>query len=40
MIASAIANSSKKQILFNQYADGWDMLISSIKKQKSSMKVK
>ena len=34
MIASAIANSSKKQILFNQYADGWDMLISSIKKQK------
>ena len=40
MIASAIDNSSKKQILFNQYADGWDMLISSIKKQKSSMKVK
>ncbi|EKC68105.1 glycosyltransferase, partial [human gut metagenome] len=40
MIASAIANSGKKQILFNQYADGWDMLISSIKKQKLSMKVK
>ncbi len=41
MIASAIANSGKKQILFNQYADGWQICsISSIKKQKLSMKVK
>lgn len=40
MIANAIANSGKKQILFNQYADGWDMLIASIKNKKPSTKIK
>ena len=40
MIANAIVASEKKQVIFNQYADGWDMLISSLKKQKATIKIK